>query len=115
MIQTGNEIKAEDIVCIVLYCLTNFALTGIFRVLMVFVDWKPWEIIVYKVGIIASSIAYVIVGLIYLSGNDQVSNQIDDFEDGVVKLIEELIWTQSWSEEGVFDPFYLIITMYLNR
>jgi hypothetical protein len=41
MIQTNNEISAEDIVCIFLYCLTNFALTGIFRVLMVFVDWKP--------------------------------------------------------------------------
>lgn len=30
-------------------------------------------------GIIGSSIAYVVVGLIYLSGNDQVSNQIDEF------------------------------------
>lgn len=43
---------------------------------MVYVDWKPWQIIVYKMGIIGSSMAYVVVGLIYLAGNDQVSAQI---------------------------------------
>lgn len=70
IIITDNDIRAEDIVIIVLYCFTNFALTGIFRVLMVFVDWKPWQIILYKMGIIGSSMTYVIVGLIYLLGND---------------------------------------------
>jgi hypothetical protein len=44
---------------------------------MVFVSWKPWEIIMYKMAIIGSSMAYVVVGLIYLSGKDQVSNQIE--------------------------------------
>lgn len=76
MIQTNNVILAEDIVCIILYCIANFALTGIFRILMVFIDWKPWQIVMYKMGIIGSSMAYVVVGLVYLAGNDQVSAQI---------------------------------------
>jgi uncharacterized membrane protein YeiB len=100
----------------VLYCLTNFALTGIFRVLMVFVSWKPWEIIIYKMAIIGSSMAYVVVGLIYLSGNDQVSSQIEEFENGIVNLIEDLLWVQGYDDEnGNVDPFYLSVVMYLNR
>ena len=76
VVVTDNVVILEDILCILLYCITNLALTGIFRILMVYVDWKPWQIIVYKMGIIGSSMTYVVVGLIYLAGNDQVSAQI---------------------------------------
>ena len=70
----------------------------------------------YKMAIIGSSMAYVVVGLIYLSGNDQVSNQIEEFENGIIKLIEDLLWVQGYDEEnGNVDPFYLSIVVYLNR
>lgn len=76
VIVTDNVVVYEDLLCIFLYCITNLAFTGIFRILMVYVDWKPWQIIIYKMSIIGSSMTYVVVGLIYLAGNDQVSAQI---------------------------------------
>ena len=115
VILTSNVLVAEDVICIILYCVTNFALTGIFRILMVFVDWSPCQIITYKIGIIGSSMAYVIVGLVYLGGNDQVSAQIDDFSNHVVLLIEDLLWVQGWDDTNGLDAFYLSVAMYLNR
>jgi hypothetical protein len=37
--------------------------------------------------VIGSSMAYVIVGFIYLSENDQVSNKIEEFEKGIILRI----------------------------
>lgn len=87
VIQTKNEIYAVDITCIILYCFTNFTMTGIFRILMVYIDWKPCEVVIYKLGIVGSSLIYLIVAFVYYSGKDEVNNQIEAFKQGIVNLI----------------------------
>lgn len=62
----------QDIVIIILYSITNLTYSGIFRILMVNVDWKPCQMIVLKLLIILSSLAYITVGLIYISGKDTI-------------------------------------------
>jgi hypothetical protein len=62
-------------------------MTGIFRILMAYIDWKPCEVVIYKIGIIGSSLIYLIVGFVYYSGKDEVNNQIEAFKEGVVNLI----------------------------
>ena len=62
----------QDIVIIILYSITNLTYPGIFRILMVNVDWKPCQMIVLKLLIILSSLAYITVGLIYISGKDTI-------------------------------------------
>jgi len=62
-----------------MYTLTNFAYVGIFRILMVNVFWKSWQVILYKLMIIITSLFYVALGLVYIFGADTLSQQIDDF------------------------------------
>lgn len=57
--------------------MTNLAYVGIFRVLMVSIYWKSWQTIVYKLGIILSSLAYIAIGLLYIFGSDTLSQQVD--------------------------------------
>lgn len=109
VIQTGREIRMEDYIVIGMYCVCNFAFAGIFRVLMVQVKWNPNQIIVYKLGIVLSSLSYVLVGFIYLSGNDELSSQLDEFSKNIVLLIEELLWGPD------SDPSFLNIIPYLQR
>lgn len=109
VIQTGREIKMEDYIVIALYCVCNFAFAGIFRVLMIHVKWNPCQIIVFKLGIVVSSLSYVIVGFTYLSGNDELSSQLDEFNKSIVLLIEELLWGED------SDAFFLYVIPYLQR
>lgn len=112
---TNNDIYAEDIACIFLYCFTNFALAGAFRVLMVYVSWRPCEVIIYKLGIIGSSLIYLIVGFVYYSGKDGVNEQIDTFKEGVINLIEILWWQKGYTEENGLNPIFITIAIYLQR
>lgn len=109
VIQTGREIRIEDFIVIALYCICNFAFAGIFRVLMMNVTWNPVQIIVFKLGIVLSSMSYVIVGFTYLSGNDELSRQLDEFNNSIVLLIEDLLWGPD------SDAFYLYVIPYLQR
>lgn len=67
----------QDYLVIGLYCMVNLAYVGIFRVLMVSIYWKSWQTIVYKLGIILSSLAYIAIGLLYIFGSDTLSQQVD--------------------------------------
>jgi hypothetical protein len=109
VIQTGREIRIEDFIVIGLYCVCNFAFAGIFRVLMVHVNWNPCQIIAFKLGIVASSLSYVIVGFTYLSGNDELSSQLEEFNKSIVLLIEDLLWGPN------SDAYFLCVIPYLQR
>jgi hypothetical protein len=69
----------QDILVIALYCLTNLAMIGIFRILMVNIYWRPYQVIVYKLAIVFSSLIYIAVGLVYIFGDDSLSKQVDEF------------------------------------
>jgi hypothetical protein len=78
----------QDYFIIALYCCTNFAYVGIFRVLMVSIFWKPWQTIIYKLGIIISSLLYIAIGLLYIFGNDTLSKQVEDFNNELDPVID---------------------------
>lgn len=78
-LQTEFIIFWQDYLIIGLYCLTNLAFIGIFRVLMVAIYWRQWQTIVYKLSIVISSLIYIGIGLVYIFGNDGLSRQVDEF------------------------------------
>ena len=67
------QVYWQDILVIAFYCIANMTYVGIFRILMVNIYWKPWQTLVYKMGIIISSIAYIAIGLVYIFGLDSLS------------------------------------------
>lgn len=78
----------QDYLVIALYCMVNLAYVGIFRVLMVSIYWKSWQTIIYKLGIILSSLAYIAIGLLYIFGSDTLSQQVDEFNAEVDPVID---------------------------
>lgn len=42
--------------------------------------WKPWQTVVYKLAIAISSLAYVVMGLVYIFGYDSLSKLVEDFD-----------------------------------
>jgi hypothetical protein len=46
---------------------------------MVNVFWKPWQIIIYKLVIILTSLMYIALGLVYIFGSDTLDQQVSDF------------------------------------
>jgi hypothetical protein len=70
-----------------MYVFTNLAYTGAFRVLMVNVYWKPWQVVIFKVIVIFTSLLYVAFGFIYLIGSDSLTNSVDQFNQSIDELI----------------------------
>lgn len=99
------EVLWQDYAVIILYAISNFALVGCFRVLMVYVYWRPWQIIVYKLTIILTSLLYIALGLVYIFGEDTLSKQVDDFSTEMYPLID-------YCYE---DPDYFFIIPFLQR
>lgn len=55
---------------------------------MVSIYWKPWQTIIYKLGIIVSSIAYIAIGLVYIFGYDSLSEQVNGFNGEIDPIID---------------------------
>lgn len=55
---------------------------------MVSIYWKAWQTIIYKLGIIISSLAYIAIGLLYIFGSDTLSQQVDDFNSEINPVID---------------------------
>lgn len=87
-LQSEFVIYWQDYVVIALYCVTNWAFIGIFRVLMVNIYWQAWQTIVYKMAIVLSSLIYIGIGLVYIFGNDALSKQVDDFNNELDQIID---------------------------
>ena len=82
-------------------------MTGIFRVLMVTVNWNRWQVLTYKMSAILSSVCYIVIGFLYISGGDELSDQFDHFKEGTYNLIDELLWGRSRSEASLYIVPYL--------
>jgi hypothetical protein len=52
------KILWQDFVCMFLFLAVNFCYIGYFRITMVYVKWKSWQVIFYKIMIILSSLTY---------------------------------------------------------
>ncbi len=66
-------IKWQDIVYYLLFCTVNFIYVGFFRVMMVYADWKPWQVVFFKSLLILSSMVYFFEGLMFIYGKDKLS------------------------------------------
>jgi len=73
----------QDIIIIILYILTNLIYAGCFRILMVHIYWKPWQIILYKLMITLSSILYIALGLMYLFGKNTLNESVESFNNEI--------------------------------
>ena len=69
---------------------------------MVSIYWRSWQTIIYKMGIIVSSIAYIAIGLVYIFGYDSLSEQVDGFNAEIDPIID-----YCYSDSFFFDiiPF----------
>ena len=47
------------------YPLMLFTSIGYFRVMLVFCDWKPWQVIVYKISLMIGAISFFSIGMYY--------------------------------------------------
>jgi len=63
---------------ILFYLATNLVLVGTFRVFLVHISWKPWQLIGIKLIMIITSMMYFILGLFYLFGNDDLDQSIKE-------------------------------------
>lgn len=77
------DVGWQDIMIMIFYVITNFAMIGCFRVLMVNIKWSAWKVIIYKLAIIISSIFYIVLGVICLYGQDSLSKFADDMQEYV--------------------------------
>jgi len=66
----------QNIVVLLLYCLTNLVATGCLRIIILSVNWKKWQIITLKILMGAASLLYFIMGLIYLFGKAPIDKAI---------------------------------------
>ena len=41
------------------------------------------------------------MGLVYLGGKDHISGQIEDFENSITLMIEDIMWIQGYTGDGV--------------
>ncbi len=71
------EVNWQDVIVIALYSITNLTYSGVFRILMVNADWKACQVLILKLFIILSSLAYITVGLIYISGKDTIDQSVE--------------------------------------
>lgn len=65
---------------------------------MVNVFWKSWQVILYKLMIIITSLFYVALGLVYIFGADTLSQQIDDFTNQVDPIIADCYLNSTFFE-----------------
>jgi hypothetical protein len=77
MVGVEYSVNWQDILIILLYFLTNLTYCGVFRIIMVNTDWKPCQVLILKLSIILSSLTYIAVGLIYISGSDTIDVSVE--------------------------------------
>ena len=42
-----------------------FTSIGYFRVMLVFCNWKPWQVILYKISLMIGAISFFTIGIYY--------------------------------------------------
>lgn len=99
----------QDYIIMLLYIFTNFCFAGVFRVLMVCLSWKPWQIKLYKLVATALSCLYIIAGMIYLMRNSTLAMTVSkyryrDFGTSTQNL-SNLNWNDSTAQQYIMDQF----------
>lgn len=91
----------QDYAVMGLYVCSNFAMLGAFRVTMIRVKWSAAQIIIIKLFVIMSSMAYILVGVIFLFGYDSCSSAFSDFKDS--QFNQTVLLSPVRDRERIFD------------
>ena len=67
-IEVTYDVSVQDVFVIIFYCLANICFTGAFRLLIKYIEWKPCQLVIYKISVIICSLIYIGVGFVYVVG-----------------------------------------------
>ena len=80
-----------------------FSMTGYFRVMMVYCDWKPCQVIVYKISLMLGAISFFGIGIFYTVMDVGFTNGENHKID---KLIKDIIFLYIFAGFELFNEIF---------
>lgn len=61
----AGDLKWFYIIYAIIYPLMLFSMTGYFRIMMVYCNWKPCQVIIYKISLMVGAVSFFGIGIYY--------------------------------------------------